>query len=142
MFLSINNCKEETRKFIQKVVYRLHPVYKVNTIVVKEPPFLLSRTAYVQFIVDVEIVFRSWTELEPIRIDHLLDLKDGQTYSAILSVCDINNNEVEDMHNSACLKSELEKIQGFCTLKRRHFDEKVDEFSMLHKAIYNLAYPM
>jgi transcription initiation factor IIF auxiliary subunit len=119
----------------------LHPVYKDSVIEVQEPPFLLSRTAYAEFIIDVEIQFKAWTELKPIRLDHLLDFGEGQTYSAVLSVCDYNN-EVEDMHNASCVRAEFDKIQGHCAYKRRNFKEAVDELTMVKKAISNLLLPM
>jgi transcription initiation factor IIF auxiliary subunit len=65
-FLSINNDSKLTKKYIESVTYSLPASYKKKQITVTEPPFLLSRTAHYEFIVKVEVKFRSWTEQQPI----------------------------------------------------------------------------
>jgi transcription initiation factor IIF auxiliary subunit len=57
MFLSIDNNKAITEKFINKVVYYLHPSYKVSRIEALDHPYLLSRTSFGTFIVGCEIHF-------------------------------------------------------------------------------------
>ena len=76
MFLSIDGQKELTEKFIDRVVYYLHPSYEIRKIEKKEYPYLISRTAYCKFVIGVEINFKLWTTLKPIRIDHLLKLEE------------------------------------------------------------------
>lgn len=71
MFLSLNNDTYLTSKYIQKVVYHLHPIYKACRIEVSEPPFILARSAYVPFIMGIEIFFHTTTRLKPIRLDHI-----------------------------------------------------------------------
>jgi transcription initiation factor IIF auxiliary subunit len=61
MFLTLDGDKATTEKFIQKVVYHLHPSYKENIIEVSEYPFIMSYSAYQPFIVGTEIIFHPWT---------------------------------------------------------------------------------
>jgi predicted house-cleaning noncanonical NTP pyrophosphatase (MazG superfamily) len=57
MFISLDNDNRLTRKFIKSVTYKLHPTYKISSIKVSEPPFLLSRTAYGWFNIECHIEF-------------------------------------------------------------------------------------
>ena len=71
MFLTLNNDSALTQKYIASVVYHLHPVYVTCRIEVRDPPFLLSRSAYVPFIVGVEVFFQEWTRMPTIRLDYI-----------------------------------------------------------------------
>lgn len=57
MFLVLNGCNMETGKFIKQVTYHLHPTFKPSKIVVKEPPFLLSRVGWGLFEIEMDIEF-------------------------------------------------------------------------------------
>ena len=61
MFLSMENDKKLTEKYISHVVYHLHSAFKEKTIVSHEHPYLLSRIALGTFKITVEIEFRPWT---------------------------------------------------------------------------------
>ena len=61
-----------TSMYIKSVTYHLDPVYKNNIIVVTEPPFLLSRSAFGEFVLKAIVTFNPKTELEPVTINHLL----------------------------------------------------------------------
>ena len=56
-FLSLDNNTETTHKYIKKVVYYLHPAYKVNRIELTEHAYMLSRTAFGTFVIGCEIIF-------------------------------------------------------------------------------------
>jgi hypothetical protein len=76
MYLSLENDAELTEKYIEKVVYHLHPCYVEKRIEIRSHPYLLSRTAFGKFIVGCEIWFSAWTEMQPMRIDHLLSFEE------------------------------------------------------------------
>ena len=57
MFLSLNNDKKLTERYIKEVKYELHKSYKVNKITIKEAPFMLSRVAWGWFGIKATIVF-------------------------------------------------------------------------------------
>jgi YEATS domain-containing protein 4 len=83
VFLTIENDPTITQHFIEYVVYYLHPSYKINAIKVLKSPFLLSRTAFGEFVIGIEIHFRDWSGLNPIRIDHQLSFNpEGVVYEA------------------------------------------------------------
>ena len=75
MFVTINNDKELTNKYIHRVTYGLVDVYKRNSVIVLDVPFLLSRTCYDIFPVKVTINFQPWTGLEECTFEHLLNFK-------------------------------------------------------------------
>jgi hypothetical protein len=53
----LENDKALTSKFIDKVTYILDDVYKTNRIVIRNPPYLLARQAFVPSVIGVEITF-------------------------------------------------------------------------------------
>ena len=57
MFLVLNGSNTETGKYIKQVTYHLHPTFKPSKIVVKEPPFLLSRLGWGFFEVEMDLEF-------------------------------------------------------------------------------------
>ena len=56
MFLTIDNNKQKTQKFIKKVVYHLDPCFKNNKITTYHHPFLLS-LSHGPFIMKADIIF-------------------------------------------------------------------------------------
>ena len=62
---------------MDSVIYHIHPSYKVQTVVAKTHPYLMSRTAFGKFSIGVEVVFKEWTGLESARIDYLLDFSEA-----------------------------------------------------------------
>lgn len=72
IYLTLNNDIGLTKLYIESVTYTLDSVYKDNVIKITEPPFLLSRSAFGQFVISVEVNFNPKTDLEPVTINHLL----------------------------------------------------------------------
>jgi transcription initiation factor IIF auxiliary subunit len=85
VFFTIENDKNLASKYIQYVTYYLPKCYRKNEIIIKDNPYLLSRTAYGDFVIGAEITFKRWTLLSPIRIEHHLEFKPGgKIYRALL----------------------------------------------------------
>jgi len=55
----------------------LHPTFKPSVIKVTEPPFLISRIGWGYFEIHMEIVFKKWTGLAKMELDHMLSF-DGK----------------------------------------------------------------
>ena len=70
MFLTLNNDKALTERYIKEVTYKLHPTYKINKITIKEAPFMLSRVAWGSFEIGCTIVFQDWCKTKPIVLEH------------------------------------------------------------------------
>ena len=87
MFLTLDNNKELTEKYVEKVIYYLHPSYKENKIEIDQHPYLLSRTSFGRFVIGCEIFFHDWSKLAPVRIDHTITLKDsGKVYTCLMNI--------------------------------------------------------
>jgi YEATS domain-contaning protein 2 len=87
IFLSLDNNATTTKKYIKKVIYHLHPAYKDNRVELPEHAYMLSRTAFGAFVIGCEIIFQEWTNLQPLRIDHLLNfVKQGKVYQRFINV--------------------------------------------------------
>jgi transcription initiation factor IIF auxiliary subunit len=54
----------------------MNPTYELKKVETKEYPYLISRTDFGKFVIGVEVHFKIWTTLKPVRIDHLLKLED------------------------------------------------------------------
>ena len=92
--MTIENDAELTSRYINYVVYYLHPSYKINVIKVLKSPFLLSRTAFGSFIIGIEIYFKTWTTLKPVKINHILCFKpEGKVYEAIIDTSNLRKKE-------------------------------------------------
>lgn len=74
--------KELTGKFIEKVTYHLHPTFNPSKIEVKQYPFILSRLGWGYFEVHIEIVFKAWTRIPKMELDHMLSFENGGGPSA------------------------------------------------------------
>jgi transcription initiation factor IIF auxiliary subunit len=61
--LSLDNDLKLTRKYIEKVVYKLDKSYSVNQKEETTPPFLFSRTAFGSFIIKAIVYFKDWTNI-------------------------------------------------------------------------------
>jgi transcription initiation factor IIF auxiliary subunit len=95
VFLTIENDPGLTSRYIDSVVYYLHPCYKINVIKVLKSPFLLSRTAFGNFVIGIEVYFKEWTKVKPIRINHILHFSpEGRVYAAQIEsdACQRNRN--------------------------------------------------
>jgi hypothetical protein len=77
MFLTLNNDKKLTERYIKEVRYELHPTYKISKITIKEAPFMLSRCAYGSFNIEATVVFQPWTKAKPLLINHMLSYDKG-----------------------------------------------------------------
>jgi len=89
MFMSLNQSPEETQKYIKSVTYHLHPTFRPNKIKVEQAPFLLSRTGWGYFEIDMDVEFQPSTGLGKYRLSHMLSFDDkGHTESILLEVDD------------------------------------------------------
>jgi transcription initiation factor IIF auxiliary subunit len=55
----------------------LHPTFKPSVIKVTESPFILSRLGWGYFEVHMEIVFKKWTKMPKMELDHMLSFDDS-----------------------------------------------------------------
>jgi len=84
MQLSINDGSECIGRFVESVVYELHPTYKVNIIKTSKAPFTLTRCAWGYFQVKMTIKFRrEWNQPEVV-LKHMLKFKEGGLSKSIL----------------------------------------------------------
>ena len=86
MFIALANDpkKENAGRFIQSVTYHLHPTFKPSVIKVSEPPFLISRIGWGYFEIHMEIVFKEWTGLPKMELDHMLSFDDNGKQEAFI----------------------------------------------------------
>ena len=77
MYVSLAADKEQTGKFIESVTYHLHPTFRPPKIKVDHAPFILSRIGWGYFEVHVEIVFKAWTKIPKMELDHMLSFENG-----------------------------------------------------------------
>ena len=77
MYISLAADKEQTGKFIESVTYHLHPTFNPAVIKVSQQPFILSRIGWGYFEVHIEVVFKAWTKLAKIELDHMLSFENG-----------------------------------------------------------------
>ena len=82
MHVSLAADKDQTAKFIESVTYHLHPTFKPSKITVSQQPFILSRIGWGYFEVHVEVVFKKWTRLPKLELDHMLSFDDGGKQAA------------------------------------------------------------
>jgi transcription initiation factor IIF auxiliary subunit len=74
MFVALANDpnKDKVGKFVDSVTYHLHPTFKPSVIKVTEAPFLISRIGWGYFEIHMEIVFKKWTGIPKMELDHML----------------------------------------------------------------------
>eukprot|EP01084_Bolivina_argentea_P024454 45559_1 len=85
MFISTLSTKLIKPKSIKCVTYNLHESFKKPKIIVKKPPYLLSRTGWGLFDILVEIEFKEKYKRKDIKITHSLSFKNPVTMT------DVNN---------------------------------------------------
>ena len=59
------------------MTYHLHPTFKPSKIVVSQYPFILSRIGWGYFEIHVEILFKKWTKLPKMELDHMLSFEEN-----------------------------------------------------------------
>ena len=72
MYVALATDKEMTGKFIDRVTYYLHTTFNPSKISIDEPPFILSRIGWGIFIVNIDIIFKKWTNIPKMRLNHML----------------------------------------------------------------------
>jgi transcription initiation factor IIF auxiliary subunit len=111
MYVTINNDRNLTIRYIKKVTYFIHHAHRMNEIAIMEPPFLLSRSAFGKFIVKLEITFQDWMDLEKVTVDHALKFTEsGSIFEKLIDTPqfpDIRPHNFEPEH----LESEQKIIQ-------------------------------
>jgi hypothetical protein len=104
--LTLNNDREATEKVIKCVTYYFDPVFKSKPVSISHHPYLLSRIAYLPYVLGCEIVFKKWTRLNPVRIQHLLQFEEaGQINSSIV---DKGEGQIKNIAEFA-MSSELDE---------------------------------
>ena len=125
----------------------MHPSYLDAKVTVDKFPYLLSRTAYLPFIVGCEIHFHESAEVEPLRIDHLLEFKgSGKIYKKYLKIGIKKlkvgvTNLAQDRKRMLKLNSNLSQIAGEATVIRKEFFEDLSELNFMKSAICNGQLP-
>ena len=79
MQLSINvgDGKEHVSKYIQEVMYILHPTYAKSVIKITEPPFRITRLAWGYFDVTMKITFKRKFKIGTVDLVHNLKFNNG-----------------------------------------------------------------
>jgi transcription initiation factor IIF auxiliary subunit len=77
MYVSLACDKEQSSKFIDHVVYHLHPTFNPPKVTVSKYPFILARIGWGYFEVHVEVHFKAWAKLPPMELDHMLSFEEG-----------------------------------------------------------------
>jgi transcription initiation factor IIF auxiliary subunit len=62
-----------THKYVDSVVYHLHSTQQISTVVTKVHPYLCSRSYSGKFTVVMKVNFKEWTQLDPVRVEFVLD---------------------------------------------------------------------
>ena len=115
VFLSLNNQAPFTQKYIKHIVWQLPKTYKHSQIIVDQPPYLLSRTAYQSFVIGCEICFQEWTDLPVFKFEHMLSFKPGGlVFSGFFDVSVGEENSYEETSTVKGLVKELTKISESC----------------------------
>ena len=87
MFVKLDNDEKESGRYIEQITYHLHPTYRINKIVIKEGPFLLSRLAWGYFDITMHIKFKAWTGLGTRELVHELSFtRGGKTESMFAEI--------------------------------------------------------
>jgi YEATS domain-containing protein 4 len=71
---------DDTSRFIEKVVFKLHPTFKMNTVEVKQAPFQLSKIGWGEFEIGIEVHFKRALRLPPKVYTHDLAFDDNGSY--------------------------------------------------------------
>lgn len=72
MYVALCNDKDSTGKFIDSVVYHLHPTFHPSLIKMTQFPFLLSRVGWGYFTIKIDIAFKKWIGVKDISLEHEL----------------------------------------------------------------------
>ena len=84
MYVALASDKEKTGKFIESVTYHLHPTFNPSKVKVDHGPFILSRIGWGYFEIHMEIVFKKWTGLPKMELDHMLSFENGGKQSGFI----------------------------------------------------------
>ena len=107
MFVALASDKEKTGKFIKSVTYHLHPTFKPSVIKVAEAPFILSRIGWGYFEVHMEIVFKKWTGLPQLELDHMLCFENEGKQSGFVIELEKEEPADEGAHQVSAAMSKL-----------------------------------
>ena len=131
MFLSLENNEVLTEKYIESVIYYLHPTYKMDKVTCKHHPYLFSRTAFHKFTIGIEVSFKEWTELEPVRLNWLLDFdehdKSLQREFSPFNLFNSRHKSFQDKEAAELLQSTLLKLNDDCF---ENIGNYVDNFNL------------
>ena len=69
----INTPNYGVSDFIKKVIFKLHPTYRINVFESRSAPFELTRHGHSPFTVKLTVYFHDYLKIPPLELNHLLD---------------------------------------------------------------------
>lgn len=87
---------EPAEKYIEKVVFELHPSFRNRTAEKKEAPFVFGCTVWGTFDIPIKIYWKSWLQLPPTDLDYYISFDgEGETRKQTFEF-DKNLMEIEE----------------------------------------------
>jgi len=72
-FVKLADEEEDIRKYIRKVVFKLHPTFRNPQREVRSPPFEVSCLGWGVFSIPITIYWQPWLEMAPTEVEHFLN---------------------------------------------------------------------
>jgi len=83
LYLHFEGDEQETGKFIEKVVVKLHETFRPPVLEFKKPPFEVSRVGWGVFEINMTLHFQSATKKHPMDISWYLSFRDGGRHKIV-----------------------------------------------------------
>lgn len=111
MFIDLVRPKGQLAEHIKQLTFELHPTFYPNKVVMKKPPFQITRTGWGYFTIGIAIVWKPELGLEDTKLEHELNFYQNTTYQLHQIKVDMTKmkSKPENQANVAATKKNVTK---------------------------------